>query len=331
MNLVQFMKNRFQKIKHKKKISQLSTLYDLLRQQWEQTIEAHATHWVLNLRLNAPFVSKNILNYSISREKKTCCIFAAGASLEQYEDRIHRLKQKSEVFIIASPTVIPWMMKHNCAPDIVIAVDKHENMYSWLKLSDWNGPVILPTIGNTKVASHYDIWWFNITMGRPGYIPLIDAVTKVQYPELPSFPSLGHVTAHALQIMIELVFAKRANFERYVLCGADYGYWNDKARIPIINETEVNIDPTEMIEINGVKTNYKMALYKERLYAFWEANPIPLYSLSDGLLHEIPKVSLYDILASRFPFPTKKEAIAKYHMEYLTKTLPESILPKMVK
>ena len=314
-----------------RKKKQRRLLYELLLTQYETTMESQAGGWVLNLRRNAPYVHHSVAEFGTGNAE-TCLIFAPGASLSQYEKRIRELDNPSEFYIVGCPTALRWMMQNKIKPHCVFAADRHDDTYRWLNESRWRGPVIMPTSGNPKVAAHFDTFWWNDRTSRPGYKPLIDAVVQTQYPELPSFQSMSHVTGATLQILMELTHAGKTKFKRFVLVGADYSFWHDMPRLPL---TEDGSSPNESLPeqiavIDGIKTDYRMIFYIDRMNALMRANPqMWVYSFSEGLL-KAPYVGMSDLLHHTYPLPrTEKELIATQE-EFLLETMPTILLPLLI-
>lgn len=309
--------------------------YRLLQAQYEVTIESQAPKWIANLRHNAPHVKNDVSTFRTGRAE-TCMIFAPGASLTQYEEQIKTFRGE-DVFIVGTPTVVPWMMDHKIPPDIVVAVDAHDDMHKWLKASRWRGPVLIPTTGNPKVAAEYPCWWFNIRTGKPGYVPLVDSVIFTQYPELSEIPSVGHVTGAALQLMFGLAHQGNANFQRFVLAGADYSYWHGLARVPLPEEGHVNnVVHGDTVTMDGYKTDTRMPFYKEKLGALLMENPqFPVYLLGGGMVSDFARPmsfrELHTAIAhNHFPAQYTNEMVRSAYMRYYLETMPAVLLPELI-
>lgn len=305
----------------------MKLMYQLLVAQFETTVEAHAMHWIKNLRVNAPMVRDSIATFQSRAE--TVLILGPGASIQRYADSLRRVQERRDIFLLASPTVMPWLMENGISPDVVIAVDRQDEQWQWVKQSRWRGPVWMPTFGNPKLAEEYATYWFNLTIGKPGYQPLVDACTLTQYDELPSLPSLAHVGGHAFQLSQYLANIGACAFKRCVMIGCDYGYYKGEARVRLTGDHVTETVPEDAITIEGVQTNYKMALYKERLYTTWRVNPMPLYSISHGLLHELPRCTMSNVFAGEFPPDLPPQEKARAHERYLLETLPPILVPEL--
>lgn len=304
--------------------------YELLRTQYEVTIESQATGWMRNLRLNAPYVRHDIREFRTGRAE-TCVIFGAGASLLQWQDQLRALRDE-RFFVVASPTVVPWLKREaRLEPDLVVAVDAHDDMRMWLSEAQWRGPVFVPTYGNPGLAKDFPCYWFNISTAKPGYHPVLDAVITTQYPELLNVPSLGHVTGAALQLMMLLTDAGNTAFKRFVLAGADYAYWQGRARIPLPHDNHVNNVIRETLTIGGMVSDHKMPFYKERMLTLLRANPHAVYALGGGLLDgDVATVTLDAVMTDRWPHPKTLDEKVRAHERYLLQDMPQALVPALI-
>jgi len=304
------------------KMEDAVVLRQLLAAQLERTLESNLNDWLHNLRYNGSQVKKSVWEIPVSKAK-TCLIFGPGASLRKWENRIHELHDSG--YIVATPSVLPWMIRHDIVPDLVVAVDKSKKMQDWIELAEWDGPVAASTYADPSLGQN-NTYWFNISIlpMKDGLwqTPLDDIVSGMM-DDIPTFPSLACVTNMALYLMVGLVFKKLAKFERYILVGTDYGFWKDLERVPIVGDKYANAPSESVVKIDGVLTEYKMALYAERLYTFLAAESPKIYSMSEGILKDIPYMSLDDILAKKYPSqPNWNNVHERYFMEVLPAIIP---------
>lgn len=312
-------------------LEQVFLAQELQRQQKNKTLEAFFDIWWKHIRENIPYIKQSLAEIPIKKHE-TVYIFAPGASLSQYENRIHMLQ--SHGLIIGTPTVLHWMYAHDIIPDIVVAVDSSEEMEEQIAASGYDGPIIAPVTVCNGIAKR-DTYFMVIIMDHVQKIgdkiqPAndIDACMLSMFRELLFFLSLGHVTAAALQTLVTLAMHRCWTPQRFVLVGADYGYWRGYGRVSKTGDAMPK-QPDEKITIGGIDTDYKMAIYKARLYQYWAAVTPNLYTLSDGLLHEIPHMSFDDLLQNRFPQPLGKEAAQEAYRKYVMETFPQEVLPQI--
>lgn len=300
--------------------------HELLLGQYETTIEAHFSVWVKNLRDNAPYIKKNVLDLP-KPQSDTCVLVGPGPTIAEIKD-INRL---NKFYVMASPTVLPWMTEQGLKADLVVAVDRSAEMWYWIRKAEYKGQVAVPTFGNDEVAKNCDCYWFNILNGKPGYLPVIDAVVRTQYPELPQLPSTGHVGGAMFQLAMMLNHFGKAAFKRVVLVGFDYGYPDGKARVPITGShpTET-LNQDELVTLDGKLTNYKMAMYKERMLMLFRSNPIPVYQIGGYALNAVPSVSIANALRGTYPAPRSKGDWVREHERYYLQEMPRVLLPALM-
>jgi hypothetical protein len=250
----------------------------------------------------------------------TAFVFAPGASLRQYEDEIWKLKGKG--LVIGTNSCIHWMLEHGLEPDFVVAVDRQEEIVEDMKV--WGGPVVCPTNVHPGLSRQNDCYYFNVYIAdwnKLGMMPHpIDVFYHVTYPGLWGVISVGHVTGLVLPILEQMNRLESTKINRVVLIGADYSYWKGMGRVPRRPGEGYPSAPDEEGRIlwKGHMTNYKMLLYKARLFSYWQDDcPFSLYSMSKGIMPEIPGVTFDDLLAGKYPLPLTKKQITEICDQFL--------------
>ena len=312
-----------------KKTKERKEFLGLLHQWYMHTLDTWGEMWIANLRHNAPQMKHTIREFRTGKQE-TCLIFAPGASLTQYEQRIKELRDNRNFYIVGTPTPLKWMMAHGLSPDCLVVADSQPAQYNLIKDSRWRGQILAPITTTPQIGREYDpVYWFNVKHSKPGFTPIQDMVSETQYPELPRFPSVSCVTNVALQLMMHATRMGRTAFKRYVLVGTDYGYWRGMPRVPNGLHT-AEIPQNDLIEIDGRQTNYNMAFYKERLYMLLLGNPEAMvYTLSDGILTELRHLSYQQLRMETYPPQLPLAQLQEAYRKYLLETMPGVLIPAM--
>jgi len=240
-------------------------------------------------------------------------IFASGPSLAKYTGKINQLNANS--IIVATPTNVPWLQDEGVRIDMVVIADSHPGMAT--KLKGYEGPIICPpTIAPEVTMLPNDIFWYKLLMGNgQGNDPFYGFWNMIQHGMFEKIEygfnaENGCVTNMALAIVYDMMRSRHLLCKRIILAGADYAYTEGWARIEsTLRPKPLDIDAMEYL---GYHTNSRMVFYKHRLIQLWEQlKGIDIYSMSEGIITEIPEVTLDDILAKTYPAqPTDKERTA---------------------
>ena len=279
---------------------------EVLQELKQKTAETMMPSWLRNMRLNAPYVEKDftklpdVLEQNISAD--TVFVFAPGPSLSQYEGRIHEISG----LVVGTPTVVPWMLANNITPDFVVVVDTHPSMSKLL--SDYKGPIVCPpTIDHAIVSLPNEKYWFRLLMGTDGTqedpeFGWWNFVTHKMWDNLSAgFVSLGCVTNMAVAMSYDFLAKRVFRGRRVVLMGADYAYWKEWSRVSPDGKMRPRPLEIDAMEWGGFQTNARMVYYAWALYRLWRATNMPLYSMSEGILKELPGVTFDEVLAGQYP------------------------------
>jgi len=256
------------------------------------------------------------LNYG----KPTLYLWAAGASATLYE---HSMAEMDGVHV-ATPTVMPWLRAHNFRPDVLVNVESNPDVARHVEENDaeqlWSA-----IEGAGALADKFDIvHWFG-TFAPTGGLNNVDHeatsyVLSRMVPVSGWVPQLGCVTNSALMVLESLRHSGQADFERIVLIGADYCYWQDQSRLPLDGHTLYSVSndpfrpyPKDALRYEGVLTDSRMLAYKADLLYLWAEFELPLYSLSHGILDEIPRTTFGGIRSGDWlRQPSREERIAAF-------------------
>ena len=258
----------------------------------------------------------------------TVFILAPGASLSMYQDMLPALESRG--YVLVSPTVMPWLGHQTGAwPDGVVVVDGNPASVEYARMSgiaENSGAVLMMTPEAPPqmpvVFGRERTYWFRTSIpgphGEPDWEPyavfqgLLCQVIKTRIVQL------GCVT----NMMVALALALRDyagwQFKRIVLVGADYGYWNGLARVPFDGSNKLQpfdpenrsnfLMPSLMNPGLEMWTDRRMARYKASLMLVWMQSKEPIYSMSHGILDELPQVTADNVLADAYPeYPNEKE------------------------
>jgi len=315
----------------------MSKTIEILSDLKYKTVIKMGPSWFRNMRLNAPDVvdgfEKVGLDIVDKSDRQTAFVFAPGASLTQYEGRIHEI----DGVIIATPTAVPWLLDQNLRPDFVVIVDSHPKMAQLL--TEYDGPLVVPTtVDHAVVELPNKKYWFKLLFGSTGqaddpeFGQMNFMIHKMWDNIEKGFVSLGSVTNMAVQITFHLMAEHIIQAKRMVLMGADYSYWNDLGRVP----NDGKKAPARPLDIDacvyrGKHTNVRMVYYLWGLYRLLKSIYLPIFSMSEGTLTEIPYVSFEDILANNYPqeltleeLQAKMEAALKEFFDTLPSLVEEA-------
>lgn len=287
---------------------------EVLAELKQKTVDSMMPSWCRNMRLNAPYVEKDftelpsVLQDNISAD--TVFVFAPGPSLSQYEGRIDKISG----LIIGTPTVVPWMLANNLTPDVVVIVDTHPSMAKLL--ADYKGPILCPpTIDHAVCSLPNEKYWFRLLLGTDGSSADPEfgwwnfMVHKMWDNLSAGFVSLGCVTNMAVAISYDFLAKRVFRGRRIVLMGADYAYWKDWSRVSPDGKMRPRPLEIDAIEWAGLPTNARMVYYAWALYRLWRATNMPLYSMSEGILTEIPHVDFETVMSGKYPDRLEAEEI----------------------
>jgi hypothetical protein len=285
----------------------------------ERSITRNGRIWAKNMAENYPHVQEsfenaldNIADYATYATVPNAIVYSSGASLSRYKGEIHKVNDHA--INIATPTNVPWLLSEGVRVDVVIIVDAHPSM--WQMLDGYTGPIVCPVTvdpGINKLPN--PIYWMKLLMGDgqisdPHYglwNMMVHGMFKGKL-ERGYLSDAGCVTNMAIQIVADWMVANKILSKRIILAGGDYAYWNDWARIADpLKSRPLEIDAMEW---DGYSTNGRMVVYKKALFPIWLLiASIPFYSMSKGILHEIPEIELQNILDNKFPKPLDRDEV----------------------
>lgn len=128
------------------------------------------------------------------------------------------------------------------------------------------------------------------------------------------YPSAGCVVNAAVQIVQSLRAKGTLRARRIVLLGCDFGPWGGYYRCPPNkNVTDYPAVDNEigLFRWDDCLTDPVGLMYKRVMLRLWQESLLPIYTMSHGLLHEFPRVTVDNVLRDQFPeYMTKREVNA---------------------
>jgi len=305
---------------------QLQILQEIDTISRTKTVETWEKYWLEYMRENLKAPSRRSLSdFSIpdKRNKETLAIVGPGPSITQYQDRLDELREVATICVL--PTALEWSHAHGLDPDFVVIQDSGHDEPKFFCEGDY--PTIGPTTLNPKVVAQQNAFLFTLMLGDYGRKdPLFGEWNRfslwLDYDLDGGVTSLGCVSNLAIELIEMFRASGQLRAKRIVLFGQDFGGWKNLARVPRTGETECPLIDTHMngkysdqwVEWNGFYTDTRMILYKLKLLRLWAKTEAPLYSCSNGMLHELPYVFFDMLLRGKFPkrYPKKKEIEERY-------------------
>ena len=280
---------------------------DAMTEMRMRSIRRNGKRWAYNMGQNFGHVKNDHEEVTESfgewTSKSNAVIFASGASLSRYSGEISKINDSS--IVVATPTNVPWLLDEGVRIDFVVIADAHASMAK--KLKGYDGPIVCPpTVDKAVGELDNEKYWFKLLMGTGQYddphFGIWNMMMHGMFPDIKSgyLAELSCVTNMALAIVGYFMYTNKLTCERIILAGADYAYWQDWARI----DTQLRPRPLEvdLMEWEGYQTNARMVVYKDRLLNVWaQIQGIPIYSMSKGIIHEIPEIELQNILDNEYP------------------------------
>lgn len=268
-----------------------------------RSILSHIPTWSNNMGRNVIWADRCATTVPV-HWKKTVVIFASGASLSLYEKDLHKLNGK--VTVVATPTNVAWLQSKGVRIDLVVVMDSHPIMGKMLE--DYSGLVIAPTTVDVSVSAHKAHFYKMKIAG----LDLWNVIQDTMFTHLSlSYPAeLGCVTNMAFALCCDI-----PKDHRIVLAGADYSYWRGKARIA----EKLEKAPKDAITWDGKQTSPSMVMYKDALLKLWARTigRTPVYSMSHGIVTEIPHVALGHILEENWPELHSKETVVELSEKHI--------------
>lgn len=302
---------------------------DAMTEMRMRSLMLNGPRWANNMGANWQYVKKDhedvTAGFAEWVTQSNVVIFASGASLSRYNGQINKLNENS--IIVATPTNVPWLIHEGVRIDFVVIADSHPSMME--KLKDYDGPIVCPpTVDKSIGEAKNQKFWFKLLMGNgqkddPTY-GIWNLMMHGMFPDIKSGYLAEHacVTNLALAIVGYFMYSRKLLGKRIILAGADYAYWKDWARIDVkLRPRPMDID---LMDWEGYQTNARMVVYKDRLLNIWaQIQGIPLYSMSEGIIHEIPQITLENVLSDEYPARPLEEEVTKRIKEFRGKFLAE--------
>lgn len=245
--------------------------------------------WARNMAKNVSLVRLPYTFAPIDWED-TVMVFASGASLSCYAGRYKELNY-APVSVVATPTNVAWLQSEGVDIDLVVVMDQHPIMAEMLQT--YNGPVIAHPGVDPGIA---DLMTYYYKL----YIDGDETWNEVQDAMFPMLPS-GYLAEYGCVTNMAFAVAADLSRSRIVLAGIDYSYWHGYARIA--ESLSPAPDETDSLLWRGLKTNSRMVSYKDALMALWSMvrMTLPVYSMSEGIVDEIPEVSFDEVIHGHWP------------------------------
>jgi hypothetical protein len=175
-------------------------------------------------------------------------------------------------------------------------------------LAGYSGPIVCPpTVDHSITSLPNEKYWFRLLLGTDGTqddpeFGWWNFITHKTWDNLSAgFVSLGCVTNMAVAMSYDFLAKRVFRGRRVVLMGADYAYWKGLSRVSPDGKMKSRPLDIDAMEWGGFQTNARMVYYAWALYRLWRATNMPLYSMSEGILSDIPQVSFDEVLAGRYP------------------------------
>ena len=285
------------------------------------TSDVTAIFWriVISLMISqdcALFQSNKLIQIN---DRDTIVIVGPGASMKKYEGELWRLREVAT--IITLPTALWWTHTvQRLWPDLVVVVDGDQSQPQLMRSADYHGPIIASTTAHPILGKENDVYWFSALAGNGAPkpednefywydVPLMGMDGDINW----QYRSLGCSTNMAVLIAMDLRARGVSSAKRIVLLGCDSSSWGGYRRCPpshISQEFPSVGDMRWWVEWEDRLTNPQMISYKMTLMMYWMHTHAPIYTLSDGIMHEFPSVTIDDVVAGNYPdYPTKKQII----------------------
>lgn len=289
-----------------------------------KTVETFEERWKSYIEINRGPKRRSLSDFSLpnNRNKETLVIIGPGPSITQYADRLVELKDVATVCIL--PTALEWSAELGLYPDFVVIQDSGIGEVSFF--SDEEYPVIGPTTIHPDVVKSRDPYLFTLTMGSgrlddPMFGKWNERSLWIDSDLDGGVLSMGCVTNLAIEIIQLLRNSGVLRAKRIVLIGQDFAGWRGMARTPRLSDpSPISIESrmeVDWLEWNGYYTDPRMIWYKWKLLQLWFKTEAPLYSMSHGMLHELPFVFFEQVMGNKWPkhYP-KQKAIEKMFEQY---------------
>lgn len=252
--------------------------------------------WASNMGRNVIWATRDAFSVPI-QWKDTVMVFASGASLLRYKGRMKDLNGK--VSVIATPTNYAWLQSEGVDVDMIVVMDSHPIMGKMIE--DYRGLVVAATTVDVSVSAHKAHFYKLYVNGETTW----NMVQDMMFPYI----SGGYPAEYGCVTNVAFALACDLSRKRVVLAGADYSYWHSYSRIA---EEMTKVDDPQILW-RGVGTDPAMVLYKDALLKIWAnvALSIPVFSMSEGIIDEIPTVTLDDVLNENWPELLTKDEVVK--------------------
>ena len=170
--------------------------------------------WFINTISNLPKAESSTITLKSAHK---VIITGAGPSLENHINQIKKLKTDS--FLIATDTSLPFLLSHDIIPDLVISIDCQQTSYHhFLSGYPKNIPLVLDLASPSVLTRLTD----NLLFFSSGH-PFSQYISR----EIRSFPKIdisgGNVSHAALSL------AEQLNPEEIYLFGIDFSYPQGKS------------------------------------------------------------------------------------------------------
>lgn len=288
-------------------------------------------------------------------------MFAAGPSLRRIENQVHELKGKGIIVATPTVLpwmrhhgLEPdWLLATDSNPSSIvpIAIDGARDIR-----------LLCPSTIDRRLVELFplkNVYWYNsLSQGPDGtihssefsnFMQLLFTSREEEDYKIPGIDAwvvqAGCCTNQAVILLNWMLNSKVLDAKRIILMGADYCYWRGLSRVPFYQPLEKDIlgavpfydpgtefrepelyrpigHPKDAIEWDGMQSNRRMVLYKRSLLLYYGATAAPLLSCSQGILTEIPYVSIEDILSGNYPRVLSPEEIAVACSGFLDEEFP---------
>jgi hypothetical protein len=323
----------------------------------QSNIDAWLPVWFRHYRENLPVITEDFnqsdRNASSSplppwverTDVAICC--ASGPSLNRIKPYIKDWKG----LVICGPTNASLPAAHGRWPDYIVAVDANIETTIPVKRVQWSKhvnfvlpPLIHPEV--VKACGDQRYWYVSRIQGdprNPGKHHFNEYTHYLFGDIIKSYMlQAGCVGNQAIILCQMFNFIKRFNIEKIFLCGFDFAYVNEVFKCdgytqpanrnyewvehkPGPIRTRANMRRSE----HGLLTDRSMLGYKRSLYTMWYslncgegAGRLNLYSLSEGILDEIPRPYGAEPLEKQIEkvFTTHGKGVVPYSLAYIKKS-----------
>lgn len=322
----------------KKEVNQNNLLITegMIRNLQHNTLVANTRGWLYNVGINLRSgLGRPVTEFTLpnDRQKETIFIIGPGASLSQYREVLPQLRDHGTV--IMQPTAYPWMHRIGLEPDVIVSVD---HMPAQVRLIEGaTCPVICPTTCDQGFAEEHETYFFTLYLGDgttkkdgtdeghyfAAWNHMMHHLHKYAVTEV-GWVSAMDVTNMATQIAFDLMAGEnrmpKFPAKRVVLVGADRSFWHGYQRLQGLNDGEElpKYKPDKRyIEFRGMMTDYVMIFYMYALYELWRLRLQPLYRCDEGIMKEIPYVSMDQILADKYPRPLSAKRVLQRTEDFI--------------